>query len=256
MGVGEILAGAIKLYGAHWATFMGLVTVVVIPLGLLQALVGTPPALRGAASGPAIALEAIEGLLVFAVVKPAMAKTAADAYLGEPTRIATTYRYAAPLIGSLLWVAVLTGLAVLGGFILLLIPGILLLVRFHFALIVLVVEGKRGTQAMRRSWRLVTGSSWRVLGIVLLVQLITTVAALILAAPFAIAEVVTAPGVVPEASTFTIIGDVLTSVLIAPLGSLAAVLLYFDLRVRTEGFDLEVLAGDRVAGSGRGGGAA
>lgn len=256
MGVGEILAGAIKLYAAKWATLMGLVAAVVVPLGLLQSLVGTPPALRGAANWPAGAVEALEGLLVFAVVKPAMAKTAADAYLGEPTGIAQTYRYAAPLIVSLLWVAVLAGLAVMGGFILLIIPGVFLLVRFHVALIVVVVEGERGTQALRRSWRLVTGHSWRVLGIVVLVELITTVAALILAAPFVISEVVTAPGFVPETSALTVIGGMLASVLVAPLGSLATVLLYFDLRVRTEGFNLELLARDLVAGSGRGAGAA
>lgn len=252
-GVGELLDGAIKLYVANWATFMGIVAVVVVPFGLLQALFATPPAIDGAAPAPggaALVLGVVEGLLVFTVVEAAMAKTAADVYLGEPVGIAKTYRYAVPLIGSLLWVVLVAGLAVVGGFILLIVPGIFLLLRFYFALIVLVVEGERGTQAMRRSWRLVKGSTWRVLGITLLVALIAGVAQGILAAPFAIA------GFVTETLALSIVGDVVASVLVTPLVSLVTVLLYFDLRVRKEGFDLELLARDLGPGGEPGGGAA
>lgn len=241
MGVGELLDGAIKLYLANWATFMGIVAVVVVPFGLLQALFATPPDIGGTAPAPApggaaLVLGLVEGLLVFTVVEAAMAKTAADVYLGEPIGIARTYRFAVPLIGSLLWVVLLAGLAVLGGFILLIVPGVFLLLRFYFALIVVVVEGERGAEAMRRSWRLVKGSTWRVLGITLLLALIAGVAQAILAAPFGIA------GFVTETFALAIVGDVVASVLVTPLVSLVTVLLYFDLRVRKEGFDLELLA--------------
>lgn len=251
IGVGELLDGAIKLYLANWATFMAIVAVVVVPLGLLQALFAEPPLPSGAPPGPnapTLLVSAVQGLLVFTLVEAAMAKTAADVYLGEPTGVGRAYRYAVPLIGALLWVGVLAGLAFAVGFVLLVVPGIFLLLRFYFARVVVVLEGERGTQAMRRSWRLVKGSTWRVLGIVLLVMLITGVAQAVLAIPFGIA------GFVTGVPALNIVGSVLASVVVTPLVSLATVLLYFDLRVRKEGFDLELLARDLAGGGAPDGG--
>lgn len=252
-GVGELLDGAIKLYVANWATFMGIVAVVVVPLGLLQALFAAPPAIGGAAPAPggaALVLGLVQGLLLFTLVEAAMAKTAAAVYLGEPVGIGKAYRFAVPLVGALLWVGLLAGLAFAVGLLLLVVPGIFFLLRFYFARIVVVVEGERGTQAMRRSWRLVKGSTWRVLGIILLVTLIAGVAQAILAVPFGIA------GFFTQTPALNSVGNVIASVLVTPLVSLATVLLYFDLRVRKEGFDLELLARDLGPGGEPDGGAA
>ena len=40
------------------------------------------------------------------------------------------------------------------------------------------------------------------------------------------------------------IGGIATSVLVGPLSAIVATLVYFDLRIRREGFDLQVMAGD------------
>ena len=57
----------------------------------------------------------------------------------------------------MLLVSVLVGLATVGGLILLVIPGIYIGVRLAVSIEALVVEGRRGTQAMGRSWELVGG---------------------------------------------------------------------------------------------------
>jgi hypothetical protein len=54
-----------------------------------------------------------------------------------------------------LLVSVLVGLATIGGLILFIIPGIYIGVRLAVSIEALVVEGRRGTQAMGRSWELV-----------------------------------------------------------------------------------------------------
>jgi hypothetical protein len=241
MGIGEILDAAIKLYQANWRTFMGIVAVLVVPFGLLVAFVDT--------IGPELAV-GVFLLGNFLVVRPllegAMAKAAADIYLGHDVEIGATYGYVAPLIGSLLWVIVLAGAAVLGGFILLIIPGIFLLIRFYFAVVVVVVEGERGTAALRRSWRLVKGSTWRVLGIVLVIAIIGGILTAIISVPFTLLFAGT------DVFAFEILGDVIAGIIVEPFVALAVVLLYFDLRIRKEGYDLEVMARDLGPGHGPG----
>lgn len=56
-----------------------------------------------------------------------------------------------------LWVTVIVGLSVLGGFLLLIVPGIIFSVWFAFAYYETVLDGAKGRQALRKSRALVTG---------------------------------------------------------------------------------------------------
>ena len=75
-------------------------------------------------------------------------------------------------MASLLWIAVLTFLSMLGGFVLLIIPGIIFAIWFSFTADVLVAEGVKGTSALKRSKELVKGHTaevfarWFVLGLI------------------------------------------------------------------------------------------
>jgi hypothetical protein len=62
-----------------------------------------------------------------------------------------SYRFGFHRLGSVLLVSVLVGLAIIGGLILFIIPGIYIAVRLAVCIEALVVEGRRGTQAMGRS---------------------------------------------------------------------------------------------------------
>ncbi|MFD2355542.1 hypothetical protein ACFSTC_49135 [Nonomuraea ferruginea] len=97
---------------------------------------------------------------------------------------------------------------------------------------------------MRRSWNLVTGDFWRVLGILFLTTLVVGLIASILQVPFMIAGMVI--GLVGSGSVATI---VIGSILVAVGGTLGAMitypfeagvagLLYADRRMRGEAFDL------------------
>lgn len=59
-----------------------------------------------------------------------------------------------------IWVGILQSLAVLGGLVLLVIPGIWLAGRLAFANVVLIDEDKRGTEALKRSSEMVKGRWW------------------------------------------------------------------------------------------------
>jgi membrane-anchored glycerophosphoryl diester phosphodiesterase (GDPDase) len=159
-------------------------------------------------------------------------------YLGSPVTISGTYRYALSRLPSILWITVLTTLATLLGLVLLIIPGIIALVRLAFAPVALVVEGHRGPGALRRSWRLTKGFFWRTLGTIVLSGLIVAIVSGIASIPGEIA--VQALG--PDAWPISALVNMLATVLVTPFGMVVIVLLYFDLRIRKEGFDIEVMA--------------
>jgi hypothetical protein len=249
MGIGELLDAAFRVYRMHWAALVGIVALVVIPVTFLQFWV------TEVALGPADQFlrpsESLNRLLTvtlgffalqFLIVQPflvaAVARASADGYLGEPVSIGSTYRYALSRLPAILWITILSSLATLVGFILLVIPGILLLVRLSFAPAALVVEGRRGRTALRRSWRLTAGQFWRIAITLFVAGVITTIVETILAVPGQVAAQAVGPGAWPLQA----LSNALATVVITPFGMLVIVLLYFDQRIRKEGFDIEVMA--------------
>lgn len=81
----------------------------------------------------------------------------------ETVNLTTLYNASYSKILSYFWISILTGLAVLGGTLLLVIPGIIFSVWFSFAAIIFIIEGARGTQALKASKELVKGKFWSVL---------------------------------------------------------------------------------------------
>jgi Membrane domain of glycerophosphoryl diester phosphodiesterase len=122
--------------------------------------------------------------------------------------------------------------------ILLIVPAIIVFIRFVFGSTVLVVEGLKGSKALGRSWRLAKGSFWKILGTTLLAALLSSVVEGILSIPGAVAFGVIGPAGWP----FYAIGLSLAAIITTPFTTLITVLLYFDLRIRKEAFDLEVMA--------------
>ncbi|MDH2427854.1 glycerophosphoryl diester phosphodiesterase membrane domain-containing protein [Sphaerisporangium sp. TRM90804] len=116
--------------------------------------------------------------------------------------------------------------------------------RFALASPAVVLEGRGVVDAMRRSWRLVDGSFWRVLGILLLTQLIATMLGGILSVPVNIVTVVVSIGgegglatAVLTTVLFTI-GGILSAMITYPVQAGVNGLLYTDRRMRAEAFDL------------------
>lgn len=72
---------------------------------------------------------------------------------------------------SFLWVNILLNLAVLSGLFLLIVPGIIFLVWFYLAPVILVFEKIKGAKALKESRNLVRGYFWRVLGYTFVVAL-------------------------------------------------------------------------------------
>jgi hypothetical protein len=106
----------------------------------------------------------------------------------------------------------------------------------------LMLEGAKGRKATERSRMLVTGRWWPVLGTLLLVSLIVG----ILAGAFETVVRLAAGGAFGQGSTGTIVATVISQAIVQlfllPFSVCVLIVLYFDLRVRKEGFDLQLLA--------------
>ncbi len=147
------------------------------------------------------------------------------------------------IIGVVLVVVLLLlGLAVLGAWLgtkLALVPSVIVLERAGIA------------QSVRRSWALTTGYFWRTFGLILLVGLIvSTVAQTVVQVPVlggTIVAVILDPtgGATYEAVTIgsTLVGTVLSilvGAIVAVVQAALIAVIYIDLRMRSEGLDLEL----------------
>lgn len=123
------------------------------------------------------------------------------------------------------------------GFIPALLALIYLNIHWLFAIQAIVLENQNSTGGMRRSWRLVRGSFWRVLGIAFIISIIVLFFTLGPTYLFAVVSLAF-PSVVLSTVVNTIVTTTL-QILISPIQLAALTLLYYDLRIRKEGFDIQ-----------------
>ena len=131
---------------------------------------------------------------------------------------------------------------VAAGFILLIVPGVIFSLIYAITIPAIVLEGVKARQGMGRSRSLVKGN----LGKVFAILFVVTVLGLIVGSVFGfVAQMLVTLTVEPTTSTAIVIKQVFSiasEVLVMPIGAAASILLYYDLRIRKEGFDLDMLA--------------
>jgi hypothetical protein len=123
----------------------------------------------------------------------------------------------------LMAVAILFGIGVAIGFVLLIVPGLILLTFWSVVAPVTVLERPGVFAAFSRSWELVKGNGWQVFGVIVLMFLIVLAAGIVLGIIGAILG-----------DAGQVIFGYVSNVLTAPLWALAASVLYFELKARAE----------------------
>lgn len=247
---GDIFSAAFELYKANFTKLIGIVAIVVVPLAIIQAFVTkellfddltlntTTGEIDGGAVGGGFATSLFLLFITFLVqfiLNGAIARAAAGATLGEPITAERVYKFGLSRMGAIIWVSLLSALAILGGLILFIIPGIIIAVKLSVAVQSLVVENKRGTEALSRSWNLTKNYFWPVLGIVIVTGIITGIVSSLVAAPFGSNWYLSWIG--------TSIGQIIT----VPFAALVYVIMYLDLRVKKENLDIATLQNDMRA---------
>jgi len=252
MTLSDIFDRAFNLYRLHWKTVMGLVAILVVPLNFLEAFLtrnfpvnsfGQPLSThlsQTEANNAAIVAFVLGGISFFFVqplILGGLSRAVAAFHTGRSPTVGEALEDALPFLMSVVLVLLLVTLVVLGGLILLIIPGIFFAIRFGFSVPVVVVEGQRGREAMRRSWRLSDGNFWRVFGIGLVAFLLAGFVSAIVVVPATIA----AHNIGPSGWWIRAIGSSVGAVLTPPFPQTVITLLYLDLRARKEGVTPEGL---------------
>ena len=121
--------------------------------------------------------------------------------------------------------------------------AVYLTIRLSFSSAALILENVGVWEGMRRSWQLTKGSFWRVLGILLLALLITSLLIMFVSGALSIVGgVAIGVGQGPYAIAMAVT-SFLSSVLqaaVLPFTSAVVALTYIDLRMRKEGLDVEL----------------
>lgn len=117
-----------------------------------------------------------------------------------------------------------------------------------FAPVAIVLERKSVMDSISRSFGLVRNHFWRVLGIRLLAGLVAAVVAGAVAVPFSIAGQLTllnadTSGPFILATAIAAVGSAIGQIVTAPFNAGVVVLLYTDIRIRAEAFDLVLQTG-------------
>lgn len=171
---GEILKEAWEIYRANFKKFASLAA---IPFSLLIISTLFLPALADfiapgdidQRSGLALVsmLVALSSLLLMIVaVFFQLAYVISVLFLVKerqnPIEASAALKYGLRKVAPYVWISFLAGLAVFGGLILFIIPGIIFSIWFSVAVYVLIDEDKRGREALKRSKELVKGNWWGV----------------------------------------------------------------------------------------------
>jgi hypothetical protein len=117
--------------------------------------------------------------------------------------------------------------------------GLFFVVRFLFTSQAIIVENGGPLQSLGRSWRLTQHVFWRTFGYLIIIWLITGLLPGIVTTVFSSSlTFLLADQQIVLLLISTIISAII-QVIITPFSMIAYTLMYFDLRVRKEGFDLE-----------------
>lgn len=255
LSLGEILDRTFSLYRRKFLLLAGisaLPSAVVLIFSLAETLL-MPNPLRGgaAAQSPVAAIVWVFVTLItyllsslgFSVSLGALVFATADLYLNRPTGIAACLRRAFSNFWRIVGIAWLTSLAVGVGFVLLIIPGIYLACRLIITMASGVVEGRGPGDSINRSLALTSESAGRAFVVGLLYAVIYY--SLFIALAFCIGIVPAIMGLKQDTVYLTSIGlqvgSFLISAVCAPILALSTTIFYFDLRVRKEGFDLQIM---------------
>jgi hypothetical protein len=252
LSIGEMLDAGFKLFRQRFGTLMVCVLAPVVPLSIVSTIIvgsvddtAFDVNATATSSDSADVANLIDNLLSGAAAAIAIAacfKVISSAYLGERTGAGPSLRYGLSRLGPLIVAYLAMSIGIGLGLVALVIPGIFLAIKWSMTFPAIVAERAGPFEAMGRSWELTRGHWWRTFGTLLVVLLISFVLAF--AILVGLGAAVASSDSISELA-FAVLITVVTIIVLAVLYPLTAAIvtaLYYDLRVRNEGFDLQLLA--------------
>jgi len=241
LSVGEILDRGIGLFRSHFVILVGVAAVCQGPATVLSLYV----ALAGGVVQHAglWLLSAVVSFLGYLLAAGATLRVVSEAYLGHQPDLGGALRFAGRKMWPLFVAGGTSGLLSTLAALMLLVPGIIVACGYAVVSQVVVLERlDRATDALRRSWGLTRGAKGKAFVLFFVSSVLVFVPGMA-ANLLALLVLRTSPE----------LGQVLAQVLylvIRPIVACVFTLFYYDLRVRKEAFDLELLSQQIGLGAG------
>jgi hypothetical protein len=208
-----------QLYKAHWRHLITFSFVVYAGVALIGAL------LTAALTWVGALLAAIVSLIAFFWLQAALVKAVDDVRDGRADlSLRETFSQAREQLSSVAVAAILAGLGIVLGLILLIVPGLVLMTWWAVLIPVVVLENRSAGDAFSRSRELVRGHGWGVFGVIVLMVL------LLIGFSIVLSLILT-----PLADWLqSFVSEIISGTLTAPFVAVVLTLLYFRLRQAKE----------------------
>jgi hypothetical protein len=172
-------------------------------------------------------------LVVYAIVGGVVSLLAGDIYLSNTPDLAAAFRVTGARIVALIVAGLIRAMLMGIGFVFLIVPGFYVLGRYFAVTQAIVLEDKGVGGALSRSSSLSVGLKLHIVGTIVLIGLVSLAISIGIGMLASISQSKVIVNVVSTAA----------SVVVYPLFGLTETLLYYDARIRKEGFDVEFMAG-------------
>jgi hypothetical protein len=239
--VGSIIRSSFRIFSKHYPILFVVYTLPTFPAVVLQQEAQHAGNIELMLVG--VFFNILLGFFAFAAITVAIS----DICLGDRPSVIRAYRrILGPTAWKLLWSNLLQMFAIGAGMLLLIVPGLVLMIRLLFTPAAVVLENQSGAAALKRSANLGKGYHWRNAGVVVVWFSITIMAYLILVLLFTAIGALLGIDIKQgfEHWGFRTGLAVLIMGLLYPLIFIGIILLYYDLRVRKEAYDVRALAED------------
>jgi len=245
MTTGVLLDRAFRLYTGNFSLMLGITAAAYVPFYLIMVIIESRVGVnvQAPSGGLSTLLFQIVFMILWASIAFPIASGAAtyaisERYLGNEVTIGEALRLALSRFWTLSIAQITATIRVLFGFLLLIVPGILWMLSYALIVPAVLIEGQNATPSLRRSRDLVKGHRGKVFCVMFIINLLQGILALgVSMVSGMIFNSDSAGGAVLNSAM-----NNLLSIFLTPLGIVATILLYYDMRIRKEGFDLEMLS--------------
>ena len=237
----EIIDASFQLLRQHYGSFAAAAAAVLLPALVLRVILPDR-----AAWLPNLLTQLLQSTAAGATIV-----LVSDTYLGRAPNVGDAVRLVFRRFGSIFLAAIIQGFVIAVGFVLFIVPGFIF-AAWAFAMpMVVVLEGRGALDSFGRSRELARGQVGHILGTLIIAYVLFFIIFFIgLGIIGALAGVSGAFRAASGERSGDVAG-IIFAILAHPVVAVVGTLLYYDLRIRKEGFDLEVMARDLDTNTGQ-----
>jgi hypothetical protein len=229
----EIVDAAFQILRAHYSQFVMCAAIAYMPWLVIRLLIATDPMITSRVGVASSLVLAIGAWLMFALMSAVLIVCASQAYLGDPVDVGAAVRKALPRLPLVMLGAAAKYLCMFLGALAFLVGALYVAARLFAVTPAIVLEDASVGTAFSRSSFLSEGRKWHVFLTLFLVVLIYW----LIGAGIQIATLMFGNLMVQAIVT------AIYTILVYPVIAITEALLYYDARIKSEGLDIQLMAG-------------